>query len=100
MIDTPISEAGFFGAAWAPRIMGMRPVADVQYSDFIFCAMDQVVNQIATMRYMSGCKIKIPLHHARAGGRHRAAGRSTRTDIRVDFLRRARHQDRLPGHRV
>jgi len=61
IIDTPISEAGFFGVALGAAIMGLRPVADVQYSDFIFCAMDQVVSQIATMRYMSGCKIKIPL---------------------------------------
>ena len=61
MIDTPISEAGFFGAALGTAIMGMRPVADVQYSDFLFCAMDQIVSQIATMRYMSGCKITVPI---------------------------------------
>jgi pyruvate dehydrogenase E1 component beta subunit len=61
IIDTPISEAGLFGVALGSAIMGMRPVADVQYSDFIFCAMDQVVNQIATMRYMSGCKLTVPI---------------------------------------
>ncbi|HEY3417767.1 MAG TPA: alpha-ketoacid dehydrogenase subunit beta [Armatimonadota bacterium] len=61
MIDTPISEAGFFGVALGTAIMGLRPVADVQYSDFLFCAMDQIVNQIAVMRYMSGGKITVPL---------------------------------------
>jgi pyruvate dehydrogenase E1 component beta subunit len=61
MIDTPISEAGFFGVALGAAIMGLRPVADVQYGDFLFCAMDQVVNQIATMRYMSGGKVTVPL---------------------------------------
>ena len=61
MIDTPISEAGLFGVALGTAMMGLRPVADVQYSDFIFCAFDQVVNQIATMRYMSGCKITVPI---------------------------------------
>lgn len=61
MIDTPISEAGFFGAALGAAMMGLRPVADVQYSDFLFCAMDQIVSQIATMHYMSGCKITVPL---------------------------------------
>jgi len=61
MIDTPISEAGFFGVALGAAVMGLRPVADVQYSDFIFCAMDQVANQIAKMRYMSGGKITVPL---------------------------------------
>jgi pyruvate dehydrogenase E1 component beta subunit len=61
IIDTPMSEAGFFGVALGAAMMGLRPVADVQYSDFIYCAMDQVVNQIAKMRYMSGGKITVPL---------------------------------------
>jgi len=42
-------------------MMGMRPVAEVQYGDFIFCAMDQVVNQAAKLRYMSGGQVKIPI---------------------------------------
>ncbi len=61
MIDTPIAEAGLFGVALGAALMGMRPIADVQYSDFIFCAMDQVVNQIATMRYMSGGTLTVPI---------------------------------------
>ena len=61
VIDTPMSEAGFFGAALGAAMMGLRPVVDVQYSDFLYCAMDQVVNQIAKMRYMSGGKITVPL---------------------------------------
>jgi pyruvate dehydrogenase E1 component beta subunit len=61
IIDTPISEAGIFGMALGSAMMGMRPVADVQYSDFLFYAMDQIVNQIAKMRYMSGGKIRVPL---------------------------------------
>lgn len=61
VIDTPISEIGIFGAACGAAIMGMRPIADVQYGDFLFCAMDQVVNQIAKLRYMSGGKLKVPV---------------------------------------
>lgn len=61
IIDTPISEAGIFGVALGAAVMGLRPVADVQYGDFLFCAMDQVVNQIAKMRYMSGGKLTVPL---------------------------------------
>jgi len=61
IIDTPISEAGTFGVALGAALMGLRPVADVQYGDFIFCAMDQVANQIAKMRYMSGGKLTVPL---------------------------------------
>jgi len=61
MINTPISEAGLFGAALGAAMMGMHPVADVQYGDFLLCAMDQIVDQIAKMRYMSGGKIKVPI---------------------------------------
>ena len=61
IIDTPISEIAIFGSACGAAVMGMRPIADVQYGDFLFCAMDQIVNQIAKLRYMSGGKIKVPI---------------------------------------
>ena len=61
MIDTPISEIGIFGAACGAALMGMRPIADVQYGDFLLCAMDQIVDQIAKLRYMSGGKLTMPL---------------------------------------
>ena len=61
MVNTPISENGFFGVALGAAMMGLRPIADVQYGDFLFCAMDQVANQIAKMRYMSGGKLTVPL---------------------------------------
>jgi len=61
MIDTPVSEIGIFGYACGAAIMGMRPIADVQYGDFLLCAMDQIINQIAKLRYMSGGKIKVPV---------------------------------------
>jgi len=61
LLDTPISELGYFGVAVGAAIMGMRPVIDVQYGDFLFLAMDQIINQAAKMRYMSGGKTKVPL---------------------------------------
>jgi pyruvate/2-oxoglutarate/acetoin dehydrogenase E1 component len=61
MVNTPIAEAGLMGAALGAAMMGMRPIADVQYSDFLFCAMDQVANQVAKMRYMSGGKLTVPM---------------------------------------
>ena len=61
LLDTPISELGYFGVAVGAAIMGMRPVVDVQYGDFMFLAMDQIVNQAAKMRYMSGGKTKVPM---------------------------------------
>ena len=59
--DTPISESAIIGVAVGAAMMGMRPVAEVQYGDFIFCAMDQVVNQAAKMRYMSGGQVRVPM---------------------------------------
>lgn len=61
MLNTPIAELGFFGAAVGAAIMGMRPIVDVQYGDFLFLAMDQIVNNAAKLRYMSGGTIKTPL---------------------------------------
>ena len=61
MVNTPISENGFCGVALGAALMGLRPIADVQYGDFLFCAMDQVANQIAKMRYMSGGRLTVPL---------------------------------------
>jgi pyruvate dehydrogenase E1 component beta subunit len=59
--DTPISEIAIAGVAIGSAIAGMRPIADVQYGDFLFCMMDQLANQAAKMRYMSGGKVAVPM---------------------------------------
>jgi len=61
MIDTPISEAGFIGAAVGAAITEMRPVAEIMFTDFAIMAMDQIVNQAAKIRYMFGGKVEVPL---------------------------------------
>jgi len=61
MINTPIAEEGFTGVAVGAAMMGMRPIADMQYSDFLFLASDQLINNAAKMRYMSGGGIKVPM---------------------------------------
>jgi pyruvate/2-oxoglutarate/acetoin dehydrogenase E1 component len=61
MINTPIAELGFFGIAVGAAMMGMRPIADVQYGDFLFLASDQIINNAAKMRYMSGGRCRVPL---------------------------------------
>lgn len=61
VIDTPISEIAIMGMACGAGAVGMRPIADVQYADFLFCTMDQVANEIAKMRYMSGGKVTMPV---------------------------------------
>ena len=54
ILDTPISEIGIAGVAIGAAMAGLRPIADVQYGDFLFCMMDQLANQAAKMTYMSG----------------------------------------------
>lgn len=61
VLDTPISEAAIAGVAAGAAAGGLRPVADVQYGDFLFIAMDQLANQAAKLRYMSGGKITVPM---------------------------------------
>ena len=61
VIDTPISEGAIVGAAVGAAMAGTRPVAEMQYGDFVFCAMDQVVNQAAKMHYMSNGQVRVPM---------------------------------------
>ena len=61
IIDTPISEKAIAGAAVGSALAGMRPIADMQYSDFLFECMDELVNQAAKMRLMSGGRLSVPL---------------------------------------
>lgn len=59
--DTPISEAGFVGAGLGAALVGGRPVVELMFGDFTAVAMDQIVNQVAKARYMSGGKARVPL---------------------------------------
>ena len=61
VMDTPISETAIVGAAVGAALVGLRPIAEMQYGDFVFCAMDQVVNQAAKMHYMSNGQVSVPL---------------------------------------
>src|SRR5436189_110405 len=62
VIDTPISESAIIGVSIGAALRGYRPVAEMQFADFISCGFDQIVNQAATLRY-------------RYGGRDAASGR-------------------------
>jgi len=61
VIDTPISETAIVGACVGAALAGMRPVADMHFVDFITVAMDEVVNQMAKIRYMFGGQCKVPV---------------------------------------
>lgn len=60
-IDTPLSEGGIIGAAIGMALYGMRPVAEIQFSDFIFPAFDQIVSELAKYRYRSGGQYSAPM---------------------------------------
>ena len=61
VIDTPISETCIVGAGLGAALTGMRPLVDMHFADFVTCAMDEIVNQTAKIRYMFGGQVKVPL---------------------------------------
>jgi len=93
VIDTPISETGFIGAALGAALTGLRPVADLMYVSFLGVCLDQIMNQAAKFRYMSGGSVKVPL--------------TIRTTIGAGMAVAAQHSDciysffvHLPGLKV
>jgi acetoin:2,6-dichlorophenolindophenol oxidoreductase subunit beta len=66
--NTPISEMALAGAAIGAALQGMRPIAEIMYEDFMTLAAEQVVNQAAKHRYMSGGQLKVPLTIRTQGG--------------------------------
>jgi pyruvate dehydrogenase E1 component beta subunit len=61
VIDTPLAEAGIIGTAIGMALYGLRPVPEIQFSDFIFPAFDQIVNELAKFRYRSGGQYPCPV---------------------------------------
>lgn len=61
IIDTPISETCIVGSGVGAALTGMRPIVDLHFSDFVTCAMDEIANQAAKIRYMFGGQIKLPM---------------------------------------
>ena len=59
--DTPISEAAIAGAATGAALMGMRPIMEIMFMDFLTISMNQLVNQAAKIRFMFGGKASIPM---------------------------------------
>jgi 2-oxoisovalerate dehydrogenase E1 component beta subunit len=61
VIDTPISESAIIGVSIGASLRGYRPVAEMQFADFISCGFDQIVNQAATLRYRYGGRESVPI---------------------------------------
>jgi acetoin:2,6-dichlorophenolindophenol oxidoreductase subunit beta len=66
--DTPISEQAIVGAAMGAAMTGLRPVAEIMFSDFLACCFDYVANEIPKMRYMTGGQVAVPLVIRTANG--------------------------------
>src|SRR5713226_845461 len=75
VLDTPISESGYIGAAVGAASTGLRPVAELMFVDFFGVCFDQIFNQGAKFRYMFGGKAKVPMVvRTTIGAGFRAAG--------------------------
>ena len=84
--STPISESAIIGAALGAALTGIRTVAELMYVDFTACAMDQIVNQVAKMHYMSGGKLRIPLVIRTHGGGGRGNAAQHSQNLEAWFL--------------
>ena len=78
VIDTPIAEAGYIGLGVGAAMTGMRPLCELMFGDFSLLTMDQIVNQAAKIRYMSGgqCKVPLTIRLSMGAGRSSAAQHS------------------------
>jgi pyruvate dehydrogenase E1 component beta subunit len=61
VIDTPLVEVGIVGMAIGMAVEGLRPIPEIQFQDFIYSAMDQIINQMAKIRYRSGGEYECPM---------------------------------------
>jgi 2-oxoisovalerate dehydrogenase E1 component beta subunit len=70
VVDTPISESAIVGAAIGAALMGMRPIAEMQFADFISCAFDQITNFAAKCRYRWNAGVPLVIRGPSGGGIH------------------------------
>ncbi len=78
VLDAPIAEAGYIGLSVGAAMTGMRPIAELMFGDFSLLTMDQIVNQAAKIRYMSGgqCQVPLTIRLSMGAGRSAAAQHS------------------------
>ena len=93
VIDTPISEMAIIGAALGAAISGLRPIAEIMFIDFTTCCMDQIVNQVAKVRYMLGGQVKVPLVIRTQGGAGKSYAAQHSQNLEVWFAH-------IPGIKV
>src|SRR6056297_1483956 len=84
--NTPISESALIGSALGAAITGMKPIAELMYIDFTTVAMDQIVNQVAKIRYMFGGKVDVPLVIRTQGGGGRGSAAQHSQSLEAWFM--------------
>ena len=70
VIDTPLSESAIVGAAIGSALLGQRPIAEMQFADFIACAFDQIVNMAAKLYYRNGMAVPMVIRGPSGAGTH------------------------------
>jgi pyruvate/2-oxoglutarate/acetoin dehydrogenase E1 component len=91
--DTPICEQTIVGVAVGAAMMGMRPVPEIMFSDLLFLCMDQICNQAAKLRYMSGGQFSMPLVIRTPGGRWASFAAQHSQSVQAMFMQ-------VPGLKV
>jgi hypothetical protein len=95
LVDTPISEAGFIGMGIGASMLGVRPVMELMFWSFYTVAWDQIVNNAAMVRYMSGGKINCPIVIRGPANGGTSVG-ATHSHAREHHGQLPRHEVRLP----
>ena len=86
VVDTPISEPGFVGAAIGASLVGSRPVVEIMFMDFITLAMDQLINQAAKLHYIFGDQARCPMVVRAVGGGGRCYGPTHSQSLEAWFV--------------
>src|SRR6476620_8814255 len=89
VVDTPISESAIVGVSIGASQRGYRPVAEMQFADFITCGFDQIVNQAATLRYRCGGRVSVPIVIRAPGGGNVGGGLYHSQNPEAWFIHRA-----------
>ncbi|MDR5695845.1 MAG: dehydrogenase E1 component subunit alpha/beta [Armatimonadota bacterium] len=86
VIDTPISESAILGSTVGAAMAGMRPVAEIQFADFLSCGFDAILNHASKLRYMSGGQFQLPLVIRAPGGGGLGLGAQHSQSLEALFL--------------
>src|SRR6201987_5251666 len=93
VIDTPIAEMGYVGAAVGAAMTGLRPIVEIMFMDFVGVCLDPILNQAAKLRYMTAGAVTIPVVFRTQTGAGRSAGAQHSQSLEAMFAH-------IPGLRV